>query len=76
MVSLRALLVTSAEAYAQSASSRHWPVRALRTKSMQLGWSFPSITQYPYLIQVVRTDFVMQISAAHTTTCRPMEAVA
>ena len=74
--SLLALFVVPAATYAQRTFFSQWQVRVSQTQSKQLGWNTHLVTQYPYLIQVVRTDVVMQTSAAHTATCRPMEAVA
>jgi hypothetical protein len=75
-VSLLALFVVPATIYAQGSIFSQWQARASQTQSKQPGWSVLRITQYPSLIQVVRTDIVTQITAAHKTTCRPMEAVA
>ena len=67
-VILLVLLVVPAAIYAQVTIFSQWEARASQTQSKQPGWSVPLITQYPSLIQVARTDFVRQITAARTTT--------
>jgi hypothetical protein len=62
------LFFASAAACAQGSFFSQWQARASRTQSKQPGWSVPVITPYPALIQVARTDFVRQITAARTTT--------
>jgi len=74
--SLLALFVVHAATYAQSTFFSQWQIRVSQAQSKQLGWNVHLIAQYPYLFQVVRTDVVMQIAAVHTTTCRPVKAVA
>jgi len=75
-ISILALVVAHAATYVQSAILCQWQTRIAQTQSKLLGWSVPLITQYPSLIRVMHNDVVMQINAAHTTTCRLMEAVA
>jgi hypothetical protein len=62
------LFFASATACAQGSFISQWQARTSRTQSKQPGWSVPVITPYPSLIQVARTDFVRQITAARTTT--------
>jgi hypothetical protein len=68
VVTILALSVAPAAAYAQSAFFSQWQARATETQSRQPGWSVPLITQYSSLIQVLRTDFTRQITAARSTT--------
>src|ERR1039458_358619 len=62
------LFFASAASCAQGSFFSQWEARTSRTQSRQPGWSVPVITPYPALIQVARTDFVRQITAARTTT--------
>jgi hypothetical protein len=69
-------LLTSASVYAQGgpASSapsgffHQWLARTSATQAKQPAWAVPVITTYTGLIQVARTDFVRQITPAHTDT--------
>jgi len=74
-VSVLALFVVPVAIYAQSRFFSQWTALVSQTQSKRLGWKVHLIAQYPSLIEVVRTDVVMQVTAAHTTF-RPMEAVA
>jgi hypothetical protein len=67
-LSIFILFAVPATVYAQSNFFSQWQARASKTQSRQPGWSVPVITQYPSLIQVARTDFVRQNTAARTTT--------
>jgi hypothetical protein len=58
------LFFASAVACAQGSFFSQWEARTTRTQSRQPGWSVPVVTPYPALIQVARTDFVRQITAA------------
>jgi hypothetical protein len=61
---LLALFFASAAACAQGSFFSQWQARTSRTQSRQPGWSVPVVTPCTTLIQVARTDFVCQITAA------------
>jgi hypothetical protein len=75
-ISIIALLVAHAATYAHSAFLNQWQARVAQIRSKHPGWNVRHIAQYPSLIQVVQTDFVMQVTGAHTATCQPTESVA
>jgi hypothetical protein len=70
------LLLAAASAYAQGGPANpapsgffnQWSVRTSAIQSKQPGWAVPLVTTYTGLFQVLRTDFVRQVTPTHTDT--------
>lgn len=70
------LLFAVASLYAQSDSTKaepggfysRWAARTNAVQSKQPPWAVPLVTTYTGLFQVLRTDFVRQITPTHTDT--------
>jgi hypothetical protein len=69
-------LLATANLYAQGAQTNsapggfyhQWSVRTSAIQSKQPAWAVPLVTTYTGLFQVLRTDFVRQITPTHTDT--------
>ena len=63
-----ALAFASPSLHAQDSFIDHWQARATAIQAEQPHWVTPLVTVTPRLEQEFRTDFVRQITSAHTTT--------
>jgi hypothetical protein len=69
-------LLAAASVYAQSGATNaapngfysRWSARSSAIQSKQPGWAVPLVTTYTGLFQVLRTDFVRQVTPARTDT--------